>query len=135
LASWQPVAVTKAYFSSFLYNSPAFVLTSGVEKTADFSSIRFNNNISYVGGTITVPDAGLYHFDIVGSVANTYANVHQIQIITYINGGLNDQAFSIALSKDLLLNANDQVVFTFIQNTGSNVTLGAFSRISCHKVY
>jgi len=134
VASWQASSGTKAYFHSWLYGAPPFILTSGVETPANFSISRYNTNISYSGGTITVLSDGLYHFDIMGEVVNTYSNIHAIQIRTYVNGGLSEQAFCSTLSKDLLLSANDQVVFKFLQNTGVDVTLSPFSRISCHKV-
>jgi hypothetical protein len=134
LASWQPV-IKKAFFSNFLYFSAPFIVASGVEVPINYSSTRWNNNMSYSGGTITVPDSGLYHFDMTAYIANEYSNFKNIQIITYINNNYYEQHFSNVMSVDLLLNAGDQVQFRLFQSSGASITLSSFSRISGHKVY
>ncbi len=134
LANWQP-AVKPVYFNNDLYNSVPFIVPNNVETPLDFSSSVFNSNINYSGGTITVPDGGLYHFEVVASVDYVYTNTKNFQIKSYINGSLQYVDYNNTKSIDMLLSAGDKVVFKLTQSSGSDVQLSAFSRISGHKVY
>ncbi|MDB5284371.1 MAG: Protein of unknown function precursor [Bacteroidota bacterium] len=133
-ASWQ--TPQKADLFASLYGAPNFVMASGVDTLPDFQGnfFGYNDNIGYSHGIITVPYAGLYHFDLSANFPFSYTNTQSFQIRTYVNGYLWDQYFFTTLSIDLRLNAGDQVTFKMVQNSGTNQTLDAFSRLSCHKV-
>lgn len=133
-ASWQPGQL-KSDLSANIYFSPAFVMNDGVGYLADFTTISYIDNLTYTGGIITVPEAGLYHFDLFATPAFVYTNSINMQILIKINGNLNSQHFSNNLSTDLKLNALDQVSFEMIQSSGSTQTLNPFSKLTCHKVF
>ena len=132
-ASWQASSV-KANFAATHYGQPAFILVPNVEYTADLANIRYANNMTYSGGVITIQVDGIYHFDFLASFAFGYTNTQQLEVKILKDGGLYSQEFERALSLDMQLSAGQTVEFTMRQHTGSDVQLGAYSRISGHKV-
>lgn len=133
LASWQP-AVRDAYFEHYLMGAPDFVVPHDTETTLHFSIQRWNKSILYLNGTITVAMTGLYHFDVYAPVPWDFNNASRISLRVYVNGVAFDQVHGPLLSRDIVLNAGDQVVFKMIQESGGPITLSPLSRISCHKV-
>ena len=132
-ASWQASSV-KANFAATHYGQPAFILVPNVEYTADLANIKYANNMTYSGGVITIQVDGIYHFDFLASFAFGYTNTQQLEVKILKDGGLYSQEFERALSLDMQLSAGQTVEFTMRQHTGSDVQLGAYSRISGHKV-
>ncbi|MBK9764642.1 MAG: hypothetical protein IPO87_15155 [Flavobacteriales bacterium] len=132
-ASWQASSV-KANFAATHYGQPAFILVPNVEYTADLANIKYANNMTYSGGVITIQVDGIYHFDFLASFAFGYTNTQQLEVKILKDGGLYSQEFERALSLDMQLSAGQTVEFTMRQHTGSDIELGAYSRISGHKV-
>jgi len=133
LASWKNAAQQVA-MSVFQYGETPLIMPDGVETNIHFGNTRYMDNMDYTDGAVIVPSAGVYHFDLYINYAYIYGNAYNVELRVYVNGALYSQEFIDSYSTDIKLNANDAVTFGVIQHSGSDRELGAFARLSCHKV-
>ena len=134
MASWGDGMSHYAAMSVFHYGQDPFMMTTDTEYNIHFGTTRFNDNIGYTEGAVTIPYDGVYHFDLYISFPYIFGNDYHVEIRVYINGALWSQEFIDSYGADLKLHQDDVVTFGIIQRSGETRELGAFSRLDCHRV-